>query len=382
MPKISLSDGLAIGGVVLTLVIVALDKAGKLTGTVIYVLLAVAALMTLPVALGSPWVSDAPSSKLQLFRGLAMVCLVGFIYAVLSAWIAGDDKGDDKTPPKKQDQLPASVRIKYSSRQVLQMSNVPGEYPRTLNLDNVATLLLFLGPANHEAVTLSWPRLPTVTIAEPRSDQTYKVPGGAIQTPQAGQGIEMRGLTMMAGPAKSITFQVSAPVRFIRVGERIFRVSLESVRDKSSSGNGLLEYEFAISEEDQTPENLAVAITQEVQQSAPQSPKTKAPKGPEALIAAMNSLPVGSIGLRLLESINKQPNVVQLTADTKLFVFDPISRVALFRMKTSAGRQVGLHLALEKVAKDSHYVGVSWDNSKGAMLFVDGKAAYDGLDAN
>src|ERR1019366_802083 len=48
-------------------------------------------------------------------------------------------------PPK----FPASIRLKYSSRQVLQISNVPGDYNQTLNLDNVATLRL-TPPFNRE----------------------------------------------------------------------------------------------------------------------------------------------------------------------------------------------------------------------------------------
>lgn len=34
-----------------------------------------------------------------------------------------------------------TIRIKYSSRQVVESSNVPGNYNETLNLDNAATMV-------------------------------------------------------------------------------------------------------------------------------------------------------------------------------------------------------------------------------------------------
>jgi hypothetical protein len=262
------------------------------------------------------------------------------------------------------------------------MSNVPGEYNRTLNLDNVATLLLF-APFNREAVTLSWPTLPTVSIAEPKADEKYKVPGGTgrVQLPQAGKGMEVRGLTMMGGPVKTIEFELGNPVRFVRVGERIFRVSLESVRDKSNSEYAMfLEYEFAISEEDQNPENLAAAITQDAQNPALPSPP-RAARGGADLIAAMDSLPVGTISLRLRESVDGKPNVVQMRAATKLFSFDPTSHTVNFRMKTTDGKSVDLHLPIvKKAAEDSHFVTFVWDNSKGARLHIDDKVTRDGLE--
>ncbi|MGA9055163.1 MAG: hypothetical protein WB763_01490 [Terriglobia bacterium] len=127
----------------------------------------------------------------------------------------------------------SSIRIKYSSRQVLQVANVPGNYNMILNLDNVATLLL-TAPFSRKEATLLWPTLPTVTIAEPRPEEKYEFPGGGtVQAPGIGHGFEMHGLRL-AGKSKVITFDFEHPVRFIRVGERIFRVSLESVRDKAS----------------------------------------------------------------------------------------------------------------------------------------------------
>jgi len=49
---------LAITGIVAAIVLVVLDKAGKLKGPFLLALLGVAALMTLPLALGNSWVKD------------------------------------------------------------------------------------------------------------------------------------------------------------------------------------------------------------------------------------------------------------------------------------------------------------------------------------
>lgn len=87
MHKISLSDGLAIGGVVLTTVLVALDKAGKLNGPLPLMLLFIAALMTVPLALGNSWVLGESSKTTRIFRKLIMLSVVVLIYSALVYWI-------------------------------------------------------------------------------------------------------------------------------------------------------------------------------------------------------------------------------------------------------------------------------------------------------
>jgi hypothetical protein len=60
----------------LALVLIVLDKAGKLRGSVLFWLLAVAAAMTLPLAFSVPWVAD--QSGLELFaRRMLMFFFVG-----------------------------------------------------------------------------------------------------------------------------------------------------------------------------------------------------------------------------------------------------------------------------------------------------------------
>jgi hypothetical protein len=163
-------------------------------------------------------------------------------------------------------------RIAYSNRQVLQISSMPGDYNRTLNLDNVAALRL-MPPLNRDGLTLSWFPSPPVTIAEPQAGKQYDVPfGGTVRA--GGPGIEVKGLTMMGPPLVNIWFDIGHPVRLIRVGDRVFRVSLESVKDKADVTAKIMmffEYEFAISEEEPTAENRAAAISLETPPAAPQS---------------------------------------------------------------------------------------------------------------
>jgi hypothetical protein len=85
--KLSLSDGLAVAGLVAMFVLVALDKAGKLKGPLPLILLGIAAVMTLPLALGNSWVIEAPSKTHQLFRGLMMFFVAGFVYSMFALWI-------------------------------------------------------------------------------------------------------------------------------------------------------------------------------------------------------------------------------------------------------------------------------------------------------
>lgn len=87
MPKLSLELALAIGGLVLTIVLVVFDKAGKLKGPALLWLLVVSALMTLPLALGNPLVVDITIAWKWWLRGV-MVALVGFFYWAIAIWIS------------------------------------------------------------------------------------------------------------------------------------------------------------------------------------------------------------------------------------------------------------------------------------------------------
>lgn len=87
MEKIGFSDGVGILGIVLAIVLLVLDKAGKLKGGWLFGLLCLAAGMTLFIALGNTWVMDSPS-QWKLWRNMFMVALVCLVYSGLAIWIA------------------------------------------------------------------------------------------------------------------------------------------------------------------------------------------------------------------------------------------------------------------------------------------------------
>jgi hypothetical protein len=75
-------------GIILTIVLLVLDKAGKLKGAWLYGLLILAGAMTLPIAVGNDWVLDAPA-RWKLRRGVLMVALVALTYSGMALLISG-----------------------------------------------------------------------------------------------------------------------------------------------------------------------------------------------------------------------------------------------------------------------------------------------------
>jgi hypothetical protein len=102
MFRISLSDGIGVAGVVLAIVLVVLDKAGKLKGGWLFALLFLAGAMTLFIALGNSWVMEAPS-KWKLWRGALMFSLVAFAFSATAIWISGSEPEQQATGVQEAD---------------------------------------------------------------------------------------------------------------------------------------------------------------------------------------------------------------------------------------------------------------------------------------
>jgi hypothetical protein len=83
-----LSDGLGILGLVVTVLLVILDKTDKVKGPVVFGLLTLAAILTVPLALSIAGVGDMPSGMAKLARGALVISLVGVVYSGLAIWIA------------------------------------------------------------------------------------------------------------------------------------------------------------------------------------------------------------------------------------------------------------------------------------------------------
>jgi hypothetical protein len=98
MFKLSLGDFIGIAGIVFAIILVVLDKAGKLKGPILLVLLGVAALMTLPLVLDNSWVGDAPSRMLKFTRGMLLFFVIGVAYSVIAVWISGGPENTATSP--------------------------------------------------------------------------------------------------------------------------------------------------------------------------------------------------------------------------------------------------------------------------------------------
>jgi hypothetical protein len=123
MPRLSPELGLAVAAIIITIVLVVLDKAEKLRGGVLLALLVVAALMTLPLALGNPLVAGASSQWKWWLRMLALA-VVGFSYWAVAIWITSPEK-KLASQSAEQSTTPATVAKSSRSSSVLPAVQVP-----------------------------------------------------------------------------------------------------------------------------------------------------------------------------------------------------------------------------------------------------------------
>lgn len=86
--ELSLDRVIGILGIVLAIVLIVLDKAEKLKGPILFWLLGLAAVMTLPLALGNSWLSDTPWGILKFSKGMFLVSVVMMAYSILAIWIS------------------------------------------------------------------------------------------------------------------------------------------------------------------------------------------------------------------------------------------------------------------------------------------------------
>jgi hypothetical protein len=125
MPRMGFSDALAVVSIAATIVLLVLDKADKVKGPMLLVLLAIAAVLMLPIALGNSWVNST-SGMLKFSRGLLMMFVVGIGYSLLAIWISTGEK-------------PEEVRIPASSSAPIPATGIPAPSPKH-ELANPTTL--------------------------------------------------------------------------------------------------------------------------------------------------------------------------------------------------------------------------------------------------
>jgi hypothetical protein len=95
MPRIGGSQLAFFVGLITAIILVVLDKAGKLRNpTVLIGLLCIAAALTLPMATGNSWVYKASPGMPRVARILLGISLVGVFYSLLLIWISTPNKGE------------------------------------------------------------------------------------------------------------------------------------------------------------------------------------------------------------------------------------------------------------------------------------------------
>lgn len=258
---------------------------------------------------------------------------------------------------------------RFSGRQTIEIASVPGEYNRSINLDNVGTLVLG-APFNASTVTLFWPATALSTVVEPVSGKRYAVPGEGEGAIEFGPGVTAKDATIFRHLNQVVFDTGTKQQNLVKVASRIFLVRLEEIKDRATREIPMhFEYTFALSESDPTFENQRRAITAD-DFGAPQ------------FISAFRDFPQGTIEIRnFRETADSKPNRILMRAGGKIFWCDPSEGLVSFRMSTAAGRSIGLQGQLDRAPehKDRHFMAVSWDETKGAFLFIDGHLLSDGL---
>ena len=124
--RISFSDGIGITGIVLAVILVVLDKAGKLKGGWLPVLLMLAGVMTLFLALGNSWVLDAPA-KWKIWRGCLMFAAVALPYSGVAIWVSDgpSETGESPQPPRLVENLRTTDAISVKVEKTVPISEGP-----------------------------------------------------------------------------------------------------------------------------------------------------------------------------------------------------------------------------------------------------------------
>lgn len=144
MAKIGFSEFLGIVGVVIGILLVVLDKTGKMKNPIILIiLLGIAATSTLPLAMSNSWVRNAPSPMLKIIRGSLAIFLVGAVFSGLAAWVFSPNAEDEAGRPDFEilgdpELIKATPELKaqFNSEYVFQITIVNKGKHSAINLEN------------------------------------------------------------------------------------------------------------------------------------------------------------------------------------------------------------------------------------------------------
>ncbi len=183
------------------------------------------------------------------------VVLVPVVLLLVWVWMMAIDKynSEHQLAESHSEDAPVVVRPKYSSRQTVQVSGIPGNYNDTLYLDNETTMVQ-AWDATLEEVGMVLTTSSPLWVDKPKTGTGYPSgpDGSTIEFPAAETpGIEIRSARTLydQGGNYFLFHRFKATTHVVTVGERRFRVTLLGIRDKSAEKHMLIEYTFGISEE-------------------------------------------------------------------------------------------------------------------------------------
>jgi hypothetical protein len=132
-------------GLILAIVLVVLDKAGKLKGPLLYVLLGLAACMAIPLLFSIPWVGDSQSGPVLFARRALMICMLATALAGLSVWVTSSESpestngGDAKPHQPTPNHLSAPKDSVTPPRET--SPNRPNNHPQDRTQDALVSCL-------------------------------------------------------------------------------------------------------------------------------------------------------------------------------------------------------------------------------------------------
>lgn len=117
MFTLTLTEGivLSILGTVIAIVLLVIDKANLLKGSMLLILLAVATMLALPLLLSIRWVAEA-QGQAKFSRVILMVFILGVVYSLLAVWVSSaptkiDPVAEIKQILERQDQFRPEVLL-------------------------------------------------------------------------------------------------------------------------------------------------------------------------------------------------------------------------------------------------------------------------------
>lgn len=179
--------------------------------------------------------------------------MVGIVGIPLAVGLLIVERGLTRYAAKKAAlQLTRSVvRVLYSDTQTIEISNVPGHRNETLKLDTVATMTQFW-EWDRNQVGMLLVETPPSTIEKPVAGEGYYADedGNTVTfNPDNVPGIRIKQATVGMSGTKYLFNQFKSHTQTIQIGDRRFKVMLQSIRDKSSKRKKLIAYTFGILEE-------------------------------------------------------------------------------------------------------------------------------------